>query len=317
MIEQTLEEAKEIAKEKAGDKLRAAIKKSKEKKVSFALHDPAHCLAPGLFVSLKKQDLKKLQQWTTSYYSKTYNRTVKFEGFQLLGADTMRVLQGIVAIAGGWGEPVSVNEQMELLLIPMGAPPAGKANREVAYVAFSATQLLKTIGHVDSGNNIDRLKDCIDRLQNTFVTITEPDPKDPENMIESRQSLISERFYNKKEQRFSLYLNYNITKSVFDIEGAELRSYVRINLDETKVLTLDSASLMHQRICAIVSPGQYHLFNLDTLVGNIYIKAPDLTKSGLSRRRTQVKAGLMQLGRLPGWKVEELTPGTYKVTRGA
>lgn len=303
---------------KAGDKLKAAINKSKEKKrKTFALHDPAHCLAPGLFVSVGKQELKKLQHWNTTYYSARYKRTVKFEGFQLLGADTMRVLQGIIAIAGGLGAPISVGEQLELGLIPKEQPPVGTILRPVSYVAFSSLQLLDTIGQGNSGQNIKHLKDCIDRLQNTFVTITEPDPNDPENIIETRQPLISNRYYSIKDQRWSLYLNYNITKSVFGIEGDELRSYVRINLDETKALTLDSASLMHQRICAIVSPGKSHLFNLDTLVGNIYIDNQELDRKAIYKRRKQVKDGLLQLAKLPGWKVEEPNPGTYRVTRGA
>lgn len=303
---------------KAGDKLKAVLEKSKQKKRNtFALHDPAHCLAPGLFVSVRKQELKKLQHWTTSYYSEKHKRTVKFEGFQLLGADTMRVLQGIVAIAGGWGEPVSVGEQLELNLLSPEAPVAGKVFRPVAYVAFSSTQLLSTIGQGDSGQNAKHIKECIDKLQNTFVTITEPDPNDPFNTIESRQSLISNRFYSVKDQRWSLCLNYGLVKSVFGIDSEDLRSYVRINLNETKALTLDTASLMHQRICAIVSPGKSHLFNLDTLVSNVYIDNQELSRATASHRKKQVKAGLAQLGQLPGWKVEESTPGTYRITRGA
>jgi hypothetical protein len=228
----------------------------------------------------------------------------------------MRVLQGIVAIAGGWGEPISVGEQLELGLLPVEAPPAGKIYRPMAYVAFSSTQLLKTIGQGDTGPNAKHIKDCIDRLQKTFVTITEPDPNDPENTIESCQPLISERFYSVKDQRWSIYLNYGLVKSVFGAEGDDLRSYVRINLNETKVLTLDSASLMHQRICAIVSPGKSHLFNLDTLVNNIYINNQELDRKAIYKRRKQVKDGLAQLAQLPGWKVEETSSDTYRVTRG-
>lgn len=60
--------------------------------LTHARHDPAHCLAPGLFRSLKRGDRKKLKLDVTYPYGE--GEQIEFSGPEPLGADDLRILQG-------------------------------------------------------------------------------------------------------------------------------------------------------------------------------------------------------------------------------
>ena len=57
--------------------------------LTHARHDPTHCLAPGLFRSLKRGERKRLKLDVTYHYAE--NEQARFVGFEPLGADDMRL----------------------------------------------------------------------------------------------------------------------------------------------------------------------------------------------------------------------------------
>ena len=61
-------------------------------------HDPAHCLAPGLFRALKRGERKRSKLDVTYDYGD--GKRIEFSGPEPLGADDLRILQGLVAMAG-------------------------------------------------------------------------------------------------------------------------------------------------------------------------------------------------------------------------
>ena len=69
--------------------------------LTHARHDPMHCLVPGLFRSLKRGERKRLKLDVTYHYAE--NEQARFVGFEPLGADDMRLLQGLVALGGPKG----------------------------------------------------------------------------------------------------------------------------------------------------------------------------------------------------------------------
>ena len=69
--------------------------------LTHARHDPAHCLAPGLFRSLKRGERKKLKLDVTYTYGKD---SIRFWGPEPLGVDDLRILQGLVAMAATSGD---------------------------------------------------------------------------------------------------------------------------------------------------------------------------------------------------------------------
>lgn len=89
-------------------------------------HDPAHCLAPGLFRSLKRGDRKRCKLDVT--YTFGEDESMRFVGFEPLGADDMRLLQGIVALGGPNGilltpeRPVRRGDSYGYSLNPVSKP---------------------------------------------------------------------------------------------------------------------------------------------------------------------------------------------------
>ena len=59
-----------------------------------------HCLCPGLFRSLKRGDRKRFKLDVSYRYQ---DKHFRFVGFEPLGAEDMRIWQGIVAMAGPEG----------------------------------------------------------------------------------------------------------------------------------------------------------------------------------------------------------------------
>jgi len=68
--------------------------------LTHARHDPAHVLAPGLFRSLGRGDRARLKLDVTYIHG---DDRLEFGGKEPLGVDDMRVLQGLVAMAGPEG----------------------------------------------------------------------------------------------------------------------------------------------------------------------------------------------------------------------
>ena len=66
--------------------------------LTHARHDPAICLVPGLFRSLKRGDYEKQKLHLT--YEFGPKEKIEFLGFEPLGAEDLRVLQGLIAMSG-------------------------------------------------------------------------------------------------------------------------------------------------------------------------------------------------------------------------
>lgn len=134
-------------------------------------HDPAHCLAPGLFRSLKRGDRKRCKLDVT--YTFGEDESMRFVGFEPLGADDMRLLQGIVALGGPNGilltpEPTSeTGRQLRLFL----EPRFEAIEQDGLVVRESLTKLLSETGMTDSGDNIKALKASLLRMSNVTILV--------------------------------------------------------------------------------------------------------------------------------------------------
>ena len=79
--------------------------------LTHARHDPAHCLAPGLFRSLQRGERKRNKLDVVYDYGD--GKRIEFSGPEPLGADDLRILQGLVAMAGPSGIVLSPKPQTE------------------------------------------------------------------------------------------------------------------------------------------------------------------------------------------------------------
>lgn len=128
-------------------------------------HDLAHCLAPGLFRSLKRGDRKRMRLDVVYEYGN--NESIRFKGPEPLGADDLRILQGIVAMAGPNGLVLAQDSDNELgqqlrLFLDLRWDAIFQ---DVLVVKQSYRSLAKEIGmDPDRGDTFKTIRLSIDRL---------------------------------------------------------------------------------------------------------------------------------------------------------
>lgn len=281
---------------------RAVIKPKHE--LTHARHDPAHCLAPGLFRSLKKGDRKKLKLDITYCFGA---EALRFVGFEPLGADDMRLLQGIVAMAGPNG----------ILLTPDPETPEGKQLRLFLEPRFDAVEqdalvvrqtlpkLLEEIGLTDGGDNIKALRDSLIRMSNVTVIAI----KDGAQKAQASSHLMTHLF-DETNGRLWVALNPRVTEAVMG-----RRPHTRIDMTEVRALQTDPARLMHQRLCGWIDPGKSGRVELDTLCGYVW---PDVATNAntMKTRRQAARKALAELVALR-WTVHEYAKGKFEIIRPA
>lgn len=267
--------------------------------LTHARHDPAHCLAPGLFRSLKKGDRKKLKLDVTYHYGE--REEARFIGFEPLGVDDMRFLQGFVAFAGTNGVILTPNptadlpRQLRLFL----DPTFEAAEKDALVVKENLSRLLAEIGLTDGGDNIKAIKSSLVRMSNVTVILTQGTQMGSSKMLTFA--------LDESDGRFYVALNPRITEAVLG-----RRSHTRIEMAEVRALESDPARLIHQRLCAWIDPGKSGRVEMDTLCG--YVWPDEANAEAMKKRRQAARKALAELVAV-GWTVEEYAKGKYKIGR--
>jgi len=266
--------------------------------LTHARHDPTHCLAPGLFRSLKRGERKKSKLHVVYDYGD--GRRIEFSGPEPLGADDLRVLQGLVAMAGPHGlvlspEPkTEAGRQLRLFL-----EPKWEAVKEDALVVKGSYRALaREIGYA----NIDDTKpirECIERLWKVSIVAQHG---------RRRQGfrLLAEYASDEQEGKLFVALNPLIAYAVM---GGR---YVHIDMDEVRALRTDPASLIHQRLCGWIDPGKSGRIEIDTLCS--YAWPNTVNDNAMKRRRGIARKALKEIITL-GWKVNEYAQNKFEITR--
>lgn len=266
---------------------------------TIARHDPAHCLAPGLFRSLKKGKREKLDIKYTHG-----NALVEFTGPNELGADDLRVLQGLISLAG--------KRETGTPLLPTTTSEAGKRLREVLNLTGDAIPqasmvascsfrtLADEIGLAGGGACFRNLRECIKHLYTVTIIVTVGGRDAGYHLLSSYSSDLT-------TGRLHVALNPAIATA---ITGGR---YVRIDMSEVRALRSDPARLLHQRLCACIDPGKCLHIGLSTICGYIWGNGPvPLTTE--KKRRNQVKTALNELVAL-GWSVMSVAGDKFRVAR--
>jgi len=262
-------------------------------------HDPAHCLAPGLFRSLKKGERKRGKLDVVYDYGD--GKRIEFSGPEPLGADDLRILQGLVAMAGPNGlvlgpEPKTEGgQQLRLFLEPKWEAVTADA----MVVKGSYRALAREIGYADP-DNTRPVRECIERLWKVSI-IAQNGRK--------RQGfrLLSEYASDEADGRLYVALNPLIAQAVMG--GGQ---HVRIDMDEVRALQTDPARLMHQRLCGWIDPGKSGRVELDTLCG--YAWPSKANDNAMKRRRGIARKALPELAAL-GWTVNEYAKNKFEISR--
>ena len=268
--------------------------------LSHARHDPAHCLAPGLFRALKRGERKRSK--LDVIYDYGDGKRIEFSGPEPLGADDLRILQGLVAMAGPSGlvlepEPETPGgQQLRLFLEPKWE--AVKADAMVVKGSYRA--LAREVGYQEGGDQFRAIRECIERLWKVSIIAQNGRKRQGFRML-------SEYASDDAEGRLYVALNPLIAQAVMG--GGQ---HVRISMDEVRALESEAARLLHQRLCGWIDPGKTGKASIDTLCG--YVWPSEASPSAMRKRRQRVREALPELEAL-GWSVVEFAAGKYDITR--
>jgi hypothetical protein len=274
--------------------------------LTHARHDPAHCLAPGLFRSLKRGDRKKFKLDVVYKYGD--KEQIEFSGPEPLGADDLRVLQGLVAMAGPFGiiltpEPTDDAPRQLRLLLEIPHPEIAAAKDNALVVRGSYRQLAHEMGYADDGGSQFRaIRDCLERLWKVSIIVQSGKKRVGCRLLSS---------YASDEDTGHLFVALN--PRLADAILGKI-SHTRIEMSEVRALSSDPARLMHQRLCGWIDPGKSRRAEMDTLCGYVW---PDEAGAGTMRkRRFTIRAALEELRRV-GWRIEEYASGKLEISRPA
>ena len=273
--------------------------------LTHARHDPAHCLAPGLFRSLKRGERKRLKLDVTYTYGED---SIRFWGPEPLGGDDLRVLQGLVAMAaisgeGGRGivlsqEPKTEEGQQLRLWLDLKWDAIEK---DAMVAKGSFRQLARELGYADDGGSqFKTIRECIERLWAVSVIV---------DRAGKRQGfrILSEYASDEQEGKLFVALNPRLAEAVMGE-----RPHSRINMAEVRALQTDPARLMHQRLCGWIDLGKSGRVELDTLCG--YVWPTEINDNAMKRRRGIARKALAELAAI-GWTVSEYAKGKWEISR--
>ena len=261
-----------------------------------ARHDRAHCLAPGIFRSLRKGRRKSQNLDITYVFG---DLSLRFVGFQPLGADDMRFLQGIIALAGPHGlilgsEPTTeAGRQLRLFLDPRLAA----AQQDALVVRSSMLHLLKLVGLTGGGKNIKGLKESLRRMANVTVYVTK-------NQQEASFHLLS---YVFDDNELLVAVNPRIAEAILG-----RIPHARIEINEVRELKSDVACLIHQWLCAWIDPGEKKHIGLTTIIHYLWEETENAKT--MQKRRRCVRKALAEFEKI-GWKITEQGGEQYEIAR--
>lgn len=267
--------------------------------LTHARHDPVHCLAPGLFRSLKRGERKRSKLDVVYDYGN--GKRIEFSGPEPLGADDLRILQGLVAMAGPCGLVLSSDPQTEAgRQLRLFLEPKWEAVQQDAMVVKgSYRSLAREVGYADI-DNTRPVRDCIERLWKVSI-IAQNGRK--------RQGfrLLSEYASDEQEGKLYVALNPLIARAIM---GGQ---HIRIDMAEVRKLQTDPAHLIHQRLCGWIDLGKSGRVELDTLCGYVWPDEPANPNTIKKRRQTARKA-LAELAAV-GWRLDEYAKGKWEIRR--
>jgi hypothetical protein len=271
-------------------------------KLLQARHDPAHCLAPGLFQSFKRGDRKKLKLDIT--YDFNAETSLRFRGYEPLGADDLRLLQGILALAGTTKAtiPLSQPENKAAKQLVLFLEPKDNALQEHAVALRTTIQrLMAEIGYkTDGGEARKDVIESLDRLSNVTMRVVQKTKTGSIHLLSY--------FMDEITGDLIVAANPRLTQAIMGDH-----SYTHIDMREVRALSSDAARILHQRLCAIVTPGKQKSFNLDTLISYVW---PEPAAGGnLRKRRFRLQNAISEIEKTGGWLFTVAKSGAYQVSR--
>lgn len=267
--------------------------------LTHARHDPAHCLAPGLFRSLQRGERKRGKLDVVYDYGN--GKSIEFSGPEPLGADDLRILQGLVAMAGPSGltlrpEPRTQGAQQLRLFLE---PKWEAIQQDAMIVKGSYRALAREIGYANP-DDTKPVRECIERLWKVSIIAQNGSQRQGFRLLSA---------YASDEQCGRLYVALNPLIA----QAVDGEQHARISMDEVRGLQTDPARLLHQRLCGWIDLGKARRVELGTLCNYIW---PDQTANPntLKKRRQTARKAIAELETV-GWVVCEYAKGKWEIKR--
>jgi len=264
-------------------------------------HDHYHCLAPGLF-STARNEARKSGKLDVVYEFSGGNR-IEFSGPELLGVTELRVLQGLVAMAGpaetSLELPVESPSPLGTSLRSMLELKGYASNQSAIAVKSSLRKLAYEIG-LSNTRDTNTIRAAIERLWKVSVIA----------QINGRRAgfrLLANYSSNSRDGSLFVALNPFLTNAVLG-NGR----HVRIPMGEIRKIRDDRTRLVHQWLCAWVDSGKCRQVSLARVSSVLY---PDPCGPETHRKRlTRSRKALLELNEI-GWQAKEYAKQKFTVKR--
>jgi len=268
-------------------------------KLTHARHDTAHCCMPGLFRALQRGSRRTEKLDVTHHFG---GFVFQFVGYQPLGGDDLRILQGIVAqtsldrflLTPSPTDPLAVE-------LRKGLNASGDAQEKDGIVCqLSLRSLLHEVGMCSSsGKNIASAQASLKRLASVTVFVTRGATTASYHMLSYA--------VNKATGVLHVALNHRFAEAIL---GSK---HVRIDLAEVRKLKSDPARVIHQRLCGFVDIGCSRKVSVDTLCQYAWHE-PAKSSASHRKRRERVRKAVAEIGEC-GWIITRETAETYRFSR--
>jgi hypothetical protein len=272
---------------------------------THAKNDPAHCTVPGLFQPLKRGTREGRNHTVTHQYGDV---SLVFRCYEPLGADDLRVLQGLLAIGSPISDPVvltaeSPDEQHQEIRKNLQLSDSCH-NLETLVVQGSCYQLAKEIGISTEGSaNFRRIRKSIERLYGVSIIARYKDGR------HHGYQLIAGYASDEKRKEIHVVLNPRLTAAVLGKRIDASGAHTRVEMDEVRRIKGDATRILHQYLCAIISPGETKELLSSTLRTHIWHQVPDPTRNKtahtkwlerVKKQHQRIGLAMAELSRL-GW----------------
>jgi hypothetical protein len=258
------------------------------KQLGFALHDPLHCAAPGLFRTMTDGERKRQKLDVRHEFGK---ETARFIGFEPLDGFDARILVGLVALAGREGKMLrhdhadTARKRMRELLDPR----LDAEKQDALLIQTTRRALLREVGRDPGGKTMHALDASLTRMANVTVIVERGARRATFHLLGWA--------VDEGDDTLLVALNPRITEAILGE-----RPWTRISLDEVRALESERSVVVHQRLCSYVDPGKPARVGIDTLCS--YLGPGAESGGALRMRRARVRAALAELRGL-GWVVSE------------
>lgn len=278
----------------------------------FAQHEPALCLAPGLFqtLSAKSRSAEKLHV----VYNFNLSTQLTYTGPEKLGVDDMRILQGLVGFATltakRYEQSTEVPPQdVQRLLVERLKIEGNSAEPSVQILNTTYPQLAIEVGYSSpsGGSTYTKVAASVARLsQVRVVQLTHGDGRFEE---QSFQLIAYIEVVSSRKRELFVALNPRLSAATQAKAG---KQYFRIDLSEARRLRSDATRLLHQRLHWL-NPGSKDSLRWETLASYVWHDETDNPHTQKTRLRA-LKKHLSEL-RMAGWSVSFDDPGLVDIKR--